>query len=399
MNKYTIDLANTCLGCKKPSCQTGCPVGTPIETMIRMFLSGQIAEAGEMLFKNNPLSVICSLVCPHEKHCEGHCVLNKKKTAVSVGAIEHYISDFYMNSKDFEKPEYNGHNVAIVGSGPAGIALAFILASKGYKITMYEGQSKIGGVLRYGIPDFRLDKRVLDKLIAKLKQLGVQIRRNIMIGKHLTIDDLFRDGFKAIFVGIGVNIPKKLNIKGESLGHVHYATNYLKDPASYDIGKKVIILGAGNVAMDAARTAARNGAKDVTVMYRKGEENMPAERHEIECAKIDGVKFDFYKEPVEIVDDGLIYKKTDEKDITGFEQADSIFISISQSPNDILVKNANINVDDYGLISLDDSGMTSRPGVFSAGDIVTGARTVVEAVALSKKVAVSIQEYIAKEYT
>jgi glutamate synthase (NADPH/NADH) small chain len=395
MNKYTIDLANTCLGCKKPSCQTGCPVGTPIETMIRMFLNGEIKEAGKMLFENNPLSVICSLVCPHEKHCEGHCVLNKRKTAVSVGQIEHYISDFYMNSTEFVKPEPNGHNVAIVGSGPAGIALAFILASKGYGITMYDGQSKIGGVLRYGIPDFRLDKRVLDKLISRLKQLGVKIRRNIMIGKHITIDDLFRDGFEAIFVSIGVNVPKKLDIKGESLGHVHFAVNYLKDPETYDLHGRVIILGAGNVAMDAARTAVRNGAKEVIVMYRKGEENMPAEKHEIECAKIDGVKFDFYKEPVEIVEDGLIYKKTDEDGVTGHEPADAIFISISQNPNDILVKNAKINVNEKGLINLDDSGMTSRPGVFSAGDIVTGARTVVEAVALSKKVAVSIEEYIA----
>jgi len=394
MTKYTIDLANTCLGCKKPSCQTGCPVGTPIETMIRMFLAGDIATAGKMLFENNPLSVICSLVCPHEKHCEGHCVLNKKKTAVSVGEIEHYISDFYMNSTEFIKPEYNGHNIAIVGSGPAGMALAFILAAKGYGITMYDGHSKIGGVLRYGIPDFRLDKRILDKLIDRLKQLGVKIRRNIMVGKHLTIDDLFRDGFEAIFVSIGVSIPKKLNIKGESLGHVHYANNYLKDPSSYDIGRRVIILGAGNVAMDTARTAARNGAKEVIVMYRKGEVNMPAEKHEIECAKIDGVKFDFYKEPIELVEDGLLYKKTDEEGVTGHEQADSIFISISQNPNDTLVKNAKIAVNDKGFINLDDGGMTSRAGVFSAGDIVTGARTVVEAVALSKKVAVSMDEYI-----
>ncbi len=394
MNKYTIDLANTCLGCKKPACQKGCPVDTPIEEMIRLFLAGEIRTAGKILFENNPLSVICSLVCPHEKHCEGHCVLNKKKTAVSVGQIEHYISDFYMNSTEFEKPKHNGHNVAIVGSGPAGMALAFILASKGYGITMYDGQSNIGGVLRYGIPDFRLDKRVLDKLIDKLKQLGVKIRRNIMIGKHITIDDLFRDGFKAIFVSIGVNIPKKLNIKGESLGHVHFAVNYLKDPAAYDIGRKVIVLGAGNVAMDVARTAARNGAKEVIVMYRKGEESMPAEKHEIECAKIDGVKFDFFKEPIEMVEDGLLYKRTDDEDVTGHEQADAIFVSISQNPNDILVKNANIAVNEKGLINLDDTGMTSRSGVFSAGDIVTGARTVVEAVSLSKKVAISIEEYI-----
>jgi len=398
MNKYTIDLANTCLGCKKPSCQTGCPVGTPIETMIRMFLSGEIAEAGKMLFENNPLSVICSLVCPHEKHCEGHCVLNKRKTAVSVGAIEHYISDFYMNSTEFLQPKYNGHNVAIIGSGPAGMALAFILASKGYGITMYDGQSMIGGVLRYGIPDFRLDKRVLDKLIDRLKQLGVKIRRNIMIGKHITVDDLFRDGFKSVFVSIGINVPKKLNIKGESLGHVHFAVNYLKEPAVYDIGRKVIILGAGNVAMDVARTAIRNGAKEVIVMYRKGAENIPAEKHEVECAKIDGVKFHFYKEAIEITEDGVVYKKTDTQDETGFESANSVFISISQNPNDVLVKNANINVNEKGLVNLDETGMTSRKGVFGAGDIVTGARTVVEAVALSKKVAVSIEEYIEKEY-
>ena len=398
MNKYTINLANTCLGCKKPSCQKGCPVDTPIEEMIRLFLSGKIATAGKMLFENNPLSVICSLVCPHEKHCEGHCVLNKKKTAVSVGAIEHYISDFYMNSTEFVKPQYNGHNVAIIGSGPAGIALAFILASKGYSITMYDGQSLIGGVLRYGIPDFRLDKRVLDKLIGRLKQLGVKIRRNIMIGKHITVDDLFRDEFKAVFVSIGINIPKKLNIKGESLGHVHFAVNYLKEPTIYDIGKKVIILGAGNVAMDVARTAVRNGAKEAIVMYRRGEENIPAEKHEVQCANIDGVKFEFYNEAIEITEDGVIYKKTDTEDETGFENADSIFVSISQNPNDILVKNANIDVNDKGLVNLDDTGMTSRKGVFGAGDIVTGARTVVEAVALSKKVAVSIDEYIQKEY-
>ena len=398
MNKYTIDLANTCLGCKKPSCQKGCPVDTPIEEMIRLFLSGEIATAGKMLFENNPLSVICSLVCPHEKHCEGHCVLNKKKTAVSVGAIEHYISDFYMNSTEFEKPKYNGHNIAIVGSGPAGIALAFILASKGYGITMYDGHSKIGGVLRYGIPDFRLDKSVLDKLISRLKQLGVKIRRNIMIGKHITVEDLFRDDFKAVFVSIGISIPKKLGIKGESLGNVHFAVNYLKEPSVYDIGKKVIILGAGNVAMDVARTAARQGAKEVIVMYRKGEENIPAERHEVECAKIDGVKFHFYKEAIEITEDGVIYKKTDTEEETGFESADSIFVSISQNPNDILVKNAKIDVNEKGLVNLDDKGMTSRKGVFGAGDIVTGARTVVEAVALSKKVAVSIEEYIQKEY-
>jgi glutamate synthase (NADPH/NADH) small chain len=395
MNKYTIALAKTCLGCKKPSCQKGCPVNTPIAEMIRLFLSGEIKTAGKMLFDNNPLSIICSLVCPHEKHCEGHCILNKNKTAVSVGSIENYISDFYMNDIQFEKPKSNGHKIAIIGSGPAGIALAFILASKGYEITMYDGHDKIGGVLRYGIPEFRLNKSTLDLVVQKLKQLGIKIRPNIMIGKNITIDDLFRDEFKAIFLSTGVWSPKKLGIKGESLGHVHFAIDYLKNPSVYELGKKVVVLGAGNVAIDVARTAVRNGAKEVIVMYRKGVENIPAEKHEVECAKIDGVKFEFFKEPLEFNDEGIIYKATDGSDEEGFLDADSIFVSISQNPNDIIVQNnKGIAVDDKGLLYTDENGMTSRKGVFGAGDAVTGARTVVEAVAFSKKVAVSIEEYI-----
>ncbi|WP_458699326.1 NAD(P)-dependent oxidoreductase [Sulfurospirillum sp. 1307] len=395
MNKYTIALANTCLGCKKPSCQVGCPVNTPIMQMIKMFLNGEIKEAGKMLFENNPLSVICSLVCPHEKHCEGHCVLNKKKTAVSVGAIENYISDFYLNDTEFQKPVYNGKNVAIIGSGPAGIALAFILAAKGYGITMYDGHDKIGGVLRYGIPDFRLDKTTLDRLIDKLKLLGVKIRPNILIGKNITIDDLFRDGYDAISLTMGVWKPQKLGIKGESLGHVHFAIDYLKNPDVYDIGKRVVVLGAGNVAMDVARTAIRKGAKQVIVVYRKGEDDIPAEKHEVDCAKIDGVKFDFYKEPQEITFDGLVYKSTNGSDEIGLIQADTIFVSISQKPRGVLAQhNQDINVDRWGFFQTDENGMTSRPGVFASGDAVTGARTVVEAVAFSKKVAVAIEEYI-----
>lgn len=397
MNKYTITLAKTCLGCKKPSCQKGCPVNTPIAEMIRFFLSGEIKTAGKMLFENNPLSIICSLVCPHEKHCEGHCILNKKGTAVSVGSIENYISDFYMHDTNFKKPTPNGHKIAIIGSGPAGIALAFILASKGYEITMYDGHDKIGGVLRYGIPDFRLNKSTLDLVVEKLKQLGVKVRPNIMIGKNITIDDLFRDEFKAVFLSTGVWSPKKLGIKGESLGHVHFAIDYLKNPNVYDLGRRVVVLGAGNVAMDVARTCIRKGAREVVIMYRKGLEDMPAEKHEIECAKIDGVKFELYKEPIEFTDDGVIYKTTDGTEETELFTADSIFVSISQNPNDLIVQNnKGIAVDDKGLLFTDDSGMTSRKGVFGAGDAVTGARTVVEAVAFSKRVAVSIEEYIHK---
>lgn len=394
--QHIINSAQTCLDCKKPKCQTGCPVGTPIAEMIRLFLSGDIKEAGQKVFDNNPLSIICSLVCPHEKHCEGHCILNKKHTPVNVGGIENYISTYYMNYREFERPEQNGRNIAIIGSGPAGISLAMMMALKGYNMTMYEANDKIGGVLRYGIPDFRLDRTILDTIEEKLKKIGVKIRKNIMIGKNITLDDMFRDDFDAVFIGTGVWRPKKLGIKGESLGNVHFAIDYLKTPKAYDLGKKVIVVGAGNVAMDVARTAIRNGAHEVSIMYRKGEEDMPAERIEIEHAKIDGVKFNLFKSPLEFSEKGIKYENTKEDDNSiAFEEADSILIAISQTARDLIVKNnTGLSLGENGLLESDENGVTARKGVFASGDVVTGARTVVEAVAFSKRVAKSIEEYI-----
>ena len=396
--QHIINSAQTCLDCKKPKCQTGCPVSTPIAEMIRLFLSGNIKEAGEKVFNNNPLSIICSLVCPHEKHCEGHCILNKKSNPVNVGGIENYISTYYMNYREFEKPTQNGRNLAIIGSGPAGISLAMIMALKGFNVTMYEGNDKIGGVLRYGIPDFRLDKTILDKVEENLKKLGVKIRKNIMIGKNITIDDLQRDGFDAIFIGTGVWAPKKLGIKGESLGNVHFAIDYLKTPKAYDLGKKVVVIGAGNVAMDVARTVIRNGASDVSIMYRKGEEDMPAEKIEIDHAKIDGVKFKLHRLPLELTEKGIRYMTTDQEvNRESFEEADSILIAISQTARDLIVKNnTGLSLGANGLLQSDENGITTRRGVFASGDVVTGARTVVEAVAFSKRVAVSIEEFISK---
>ncbi len=394
--QHIINSAQTCLDCKKPKCQTGCPVGTPIAEMIRLFLSGDIKEAGQKVFDNNPLSIICSLVCPHEKHCEGHCILNKKSIPVNVGGIENYISTYYMNYREFERPEPNGRNIAIIGSGPAGISLAMMMALKGYNMTMYEANDKIGGVLRYGIPDFRLDRTILDTIEEKLKKIGVKIRKNIMIGKNITLDDMFRDDFDAVFIGTGVWRPKKLGIKGESLGNVHFAIDYLKTPKAYDLGKKVVVVGAGNVAMDVARTAIRNGAHEVSIMYRKGEEDMPAERIEIEHAKIDGVKFNLFKSPLEFTENGIKYENTKEDDKSlAFEQADSILIAISQTARDLIVKNnTGLSLGENGLLESDENGVTARKGVFASGDVVTGARTVVEAVAFSKRVAKSIEEYI-----
>ena len=394
--QHIINSAQTCLDCKKPRCQTGCPVGTPIAEMIRLFLSGDIKEAGEKVFQNNPLSIICSLVCPHEKHCEGHCILNKKSIPVNVGGIENYISTYYMNYKEFEKPIPNGRNLAIIGSGPAGISLAMMMAMKGYHVTMYEGNEQIGGVLRYGIPDFRLDKTILDKIEVNLKKLGVNIRKNIMIGKHITLDDMQRDGFDAIFIGTGVWAPKKLGIKGESLGNVHFAIDYLKTPKAYELGKKVVVIGAGNVAMDVARTVIRNGANDVSIMYRKGEEDMPAEKIEIDHAKIDGVKFKLHSLPLELTERGIRYITTNQEiNEECFEEADSILVAISQTARDLIVKNnTGLSLGENGLLQSDENGITARKGVFASGDVVTGARTVVEAVAFSKRVAISIEEFI-----
>lgn len=394
--QHIISSAQTCLDCKKPKCVKGCPVNTPIPEMIKLFLSGDIKEAGQMVFENNPMSIVCSLVCPHEKHCEGHCVLNKKHTPVNVGGIENYISTYYMNYREFEKSEQKGRNIAIIGSGPAGISLAMMMALRGYDITMYEGNEKIGGVLRFGIPDFRLDKNILDLLEEKLKKIGVKIRKNIMIGQNITLSDLQRDGFDAIFIGTGVWKPKKLGIKGESLGNVHFAIDYLKTSKAYELGDKVVVVGAGNVAMDVARTVIRNGAREVQIMYRKGEEDMPAEKMEIDHAKVDGVKFNLYKSPLEFTNEGIKYEHTNPNEDYGFgfETADSILVAISQTARDLIVKNnAGLSLNDRGLLESDDCGRTKRRGVFASGDVVTGARTVVEAVAFSKRVATAIEEY------
>ena len=303
-----------------------------------------------------------------------------------------------MNFREFEKPILNGRNLAIIGSGPAGISLAIMMAIKGFNVTMYEGNDQIGGVLRYGIPDFRLDKTILDKIETNLIKLGVKIRKNIMIGKNITLDDLQRDGFDAIFIGTGVWAPKKLGIKGESLGNVHFAIDYLKTPKAYDLGKKIVVIGAGNVAMDVARTAIRNGANDVSIMYRKGEEDMPAEKIEIDHAKIDGVKFKLHRLPLELTEKGIRYMTTDQEiNRENFEEADSILVAISQTARDLIVKNnTGLSLGENGLLQSDENGVTARRGVFASGDVVTGARTVVEAVAFSKRVAISIEEFVSK---
>lgn len=409
MSDIVISEAKRCLQCKKPLCKSGCPVNTPFNEVVPLLLEGSIVEAGGMLFDNNPLSVICSLVCPHEKQCEGHCILGKKGDPIKVGMVENYISDYYLNYVDTYPQKKSGKRVAIVGSGPAGITIAILLAARGYNITIFEAHDKIGGVLRYGIPEFRLPKAVLDKFKNKLIEMGIKIRPNTLIGPNITIDDLFRDDYKAIFIGTGVWNPNALKIKGETLGHVHYAIDYLKSPDVYTLGKKVCIIGAGNVAMDVARTALRNGSRDVTIMYRKGAPSVDAEPLEVEYARLDGVKFNYYQSPTEITEEGVLYQRTyvtgtdengketvdiKEKSEELFE-CDSVILAIGQKPRRNIVNNSKgIDVNNRGLLVTDEFGRTTREGVFASGDVVTGAKTVVEAVRVSKVVAKAMEEYL-----
>ena len=336
----------------------------------------------------------------------GNCIKGIKDKPVKFHELETHISSEYLKNAKFKQEQKLKDKIAIVGSGPAGITLAFNLAKRGYQITIFEKNSEIGGVLRYGIPDFRLSREVLDNIEERLLDLNVKIRYNALIGPVLTLDKLLEDGYKAIFIGTGVWNPKDIGIKGETLGHVHYAINYLKSPKSFRLGEKVIIIGAGNVAMDAARTAKYYGAKEVTVVYRKDFEHMTATNAEIEDAKEEGVKFELFKAPVEIVDEGVVFIDTKmiEEDgkskiinVEGSEklmEADSVIIAVSQSPKNNIVSNTeNLETNKYGLLIADEIGHTTREGVFASGDVVTGARTVVEAVAHAKKVADAIDEY------
>ncbi|WP_338667904.1 NAD(P)-dependent oxidoreductase [Pseudodesulfovibrio methanolicus] len=407
MGKHIIEEASRCLQCKKPLCSKGCPVSTPANLMVEALLEGDMRKAGALLFENNPLTSVCSLICPHEHFCEGHCVLGRKSAPVQVSSIEQYISRYYLEQFQPERPT-NGNNakrIAIVGSGPAGITVAFILARQGFDVTLFESKEKIGGVLQYGIPDFRLPKDILEKLKEKLLGLGVKIRPNTLIGPVIGIDDLFRDEYRAIFIGTGVWNPRPLRLKGETLGHVHYAIHYLKNPSVYSLGQKVAVIGAGNVAMDVARTALRKGARDVTVLYRRGEDDMSATKYEYEYAKVDGVRFRFYTSPEEINDDGVVCVETEVQEgddgrmrvvpVEGSEflfEADSIFIAVSQAPRSNLV---GLEVGKTGLIITDEDGRTTREGVFASGDVVTGAKTVAEAVSRSKRSARAIMDYVA----
>ena len=399
--------ADRCLLCKKPKCQMNCPIDTPIPRVISLYKEGKMKEAGEVLFENNPLSIVCSMVCVHEDQCKGNCVLGAKGDPIAFHKIEEEISKAYFEHHAFKRSTRHLGRIAIIGGGPAGITIAFILAQKGYDVTIFEAHSKIGGVLRYGIPEYRLSNTVVDQIENKLIEVGVKIRPNTLIGPVITLDRLFEDGYKAAFIGTGVWNPKPLIIKGETLGNVHYAIDYLKSPEHYRLGDSVAVIGAGNVALDAARSAIRNGAKTVTIIYRKGFDDMPATQLEIREALEDGISFELYKYPIEIKEDGVVVGTVERlvgeegkemfkqrPDQSSLFKADTTIIAISQSPRNNIVSNTTeLNTTRMGLLVTDNEGRTTKKGTFASGDVVTGARTVVEAIAHAKVVAKTMDEY------
>ncbi|MBE8954284.1 MAG: NAD(P)-dependent oxidoreductase [Quinella sp. 2Q5] len=404
MAAHVINEARRCLQCKKPLCRLkGCPIQTDIPEMIRLFLAGQTEEAGRMLFENNPLSVVCSLVCDHENQCEGNCIQGKRKegAAVQIPNIENYISDFYFDKISLERAPDNGQSVAIIGSGPAGITIAIKLAALGYRITIFERMDKVGGMMRYGIPAFRLPRNILDRYQDKLRQMGIHFRPNTSIGGALHLDDLFQDGYDAIFIGTGVWRPRRPHVKGESLGNVHYAIDYLQNPDAYDLGNTVAIIGAGNSAIDVARTVVRQGARHVTLYARR--RRIAASQRELDYAAVDGIDIQQGMAITEFTEKGPILTPRiydDEGNLVREEEpvlmpADSTIIAISQGPKDKIVNTTHdLKVSESGLIVVDDDGRTTREGVFASGDVVAGAKNVVLAVKYSKQVAKAMDAYL-----
>lgn len=394
--------AARCLGCKVPMCQKGCPISTPIPQVIGLFKEQKIMEAGKVLFENNPLSFICATVCDHGSQCYGHCVLGKKGTPVQFYDIEKFVSDTYLARMSYDRKPSNGKSVGVIGCGPAGMTAAIVLARNGYDVTIFESKDMIGGMTQYGIPEFRLGHPVFVRYKKLLLGLGIKVRPNTTIGGALKIEDLFRDGYSAIFVGTGAWRPRTLNIQGESLAHVHYGISYLENPSHHDLGTNVVVIGMGNVAMDVARTAFRGGAQTVTLVSNSL--HATASEHEMDYTRLDGAEFVYGKSVTRITEEGPMFRTVlfdDDGNVTGFADdetlmpATSVVIAVSQMPKDKLIQSTyHLEGNDKGLLVVDDNYMTTREGVFAAGDVVTGPKTVVHAVEGAKKAAEAMMRYM-----
>ena len=428
--EQAIDEAQRCLNCKHKPCVSGCPVNINIPDFIQQVAEGNFEEAYKIISKSSSLPAVCGRVCPQETQCEQKCVRGIKGEPVAIGRLERFVADWHNAHDDgnVEKPVSNGHKVAIIGAGPAGLACAGDLAKLGYDVTIFEALHLAGGVLVYGIPEFRLPKAIVQKEIDTLKAIGVKVETNMVIGKVLTIDELFDDlGFEAVFVGSGAGLPKFMNIPGESLKGVYSAnefltrTNLMKayiegSDTPIQNAKKVAVVGGGNVAMDAARCAKRLGAEDVYIVYRRSEEEMPARLEEVHHAKEEGIIFKMLTNPVEILGDehknvsGMkcVEMELGEPDESGRRRpvikqdsefvldVDCVVMSIGTSPNP-LIRNTTPGLDTQkwgGLIVDEATGLTSREGVFAGGDAVTGAATVILAMGAGKTAAKAMDEYI-----
>lgn len=426
--EQAIDEAKRCLHCKNKPCVNGCPVKINIPEFIAQVAEGNFEEAYKIITESSSLPAVCGRVCPQENQCEAKCVRGIKGEPVAIGRLERFVADWHNSRPETpaEKPVSNGHKVAVIGSGPSGLACASDLAKKGYDVTVFEALHVAGGVLSYGIPEFRLPKSIVQKEIDGLKELGVKIETNTIIGKTVSVDELMEEeGFESIFIGSGAGLPRFMNIKGENLNGVYSANEFLTrinlmkaykpDSATpVQAGKKAVIVGGGNVAMDAARCAKRLGA-EVYVVYRRTENELPARAEEVEHAKEEGIIFKFLTNPVEIKADekGWVKsivcqeQKLSEPDASGrakpvpvpdafFEiETDSVIMSIGTSPNPLIKSTtAGLDTQKWGGIIADENGLTSKEGVYAGGDAVTGAATVILAMGAGKTAAAAIDEYI-----
>ena len=427
--EMAMDEAKRCLNCKNMPCRSGCPVSVRIPEFIAKVAEGDFDAAYEIITSTNSLPAVCGRVCPQEKQCESKCVRGIKGESVGIGRLELFVADYHMakeNKEPVKVPESNGHKIAVIGSGPAGLTCAGDLRKMGYDVTIFEAFHKSGGVLVYGIPQFRLPKEIVAAEIENLKALGVNIVNNAVIGKAETIDELFEDGYEAVFIGSGAGLPQFLHIPGENLLGVYSAnelltrTNLMKAYRDdYDTPIKrfnrVAVVGAGNVAMDAARVAKRLGAEHVYITYRRGRDELPARLEEVEHAEAEGIEFNLLNNPCAIVGDEnghvtgieLIKQELGEPDEKGRRKpvavpgsnwvldVDTVIIAIGTSPNPLISSTTEgLNTTRKGGIEADEKGQTSREGIFAGGDAVTGAATVILAMGAGKTGAKSIDEYI-----
>jgi len=429
--KTAIEEAKRCLQCKKKPCTEGCPVGIDIPDFINSIANGDFDKAAEIIKAKNNLPAVCGRVCPYENQCEGMCTVKKISVysePVAIGRLERFIADYERNkgAKIPKKSKSTGKKVAIAGSGPAGLTCAGDLAKMGHGVTIFEALHAPGGVLMYGIPEFRLPKEIVNAEVDYIKKLGVEINYDVVIGKTITVDELMEE-YDAIFIGAGAGLPRWLRIPGENLDGVYSANEYLTrinmmrayDFPNYDtpikIGKIVATFGAGNVAMDCARTSLRSGAEKSYIIYRRSENEMPARLEEIHHAKEEGVIFKFLTNPVKFIGDdkgilkeGVFIKmKLGEPDESGRRRPipikdsefkmkiDTAIVAIGQNPNPLIPKTVNgLKIGKHGNIITDEDGRTNIPGIFAGGDIATGAATVILAMGAGKRAAVAIDKYL-----